>query len=56
MPALQTTRNGGRTWISVCACERDGSAPYIVHWSAGRKTRTVTLRRRWNGIRTSFSA
>ena len=56
MPALQTTRNGGRTWISVCACERDGSAPYIVHWSAGRKTRTVTLRRRWNGMRTSFSA
>ncbi len=36
MPRLQTTRNGGRSRISGCACVRSGVAPYIVHCCAGR--------------------
>jgi hypothetical protein len=35
-PRDQTTRNGGRTRIELCACVRLGSAPYIVHCSDRR--------------------
>ena len=52
-PRLQTTRNGGRTWIPSCDCVRARVAPYIGHWSSGRYTRTTTRRRRWKGMRSS---
>ena len=51
-PRDQTTLKGGRSLMSECACVRRLLAPYIVHCSASRKSRTVTSRCCLKGMRT----